>query len=769
MKKNIFFSLTLIGLTAISSEIILVREFLTVFYGNELSIGFLLFVWLMGGALGAAAGSFFYRIKEAPSGALTEKNAANLLYSETALSLLIPASLALAKITRIIFGIGLGELVCLPVMLVWSLACIMPVSAVLGFMFVTGCYLYKAKEGALEKKIAGAYFLESVGALAGGFLTTVILVRCFHNLEIAFFLSILNLTAANLLARTFLAEQRVLKLSLAILLLTFIIFSLGPVKMLDERLSGLKWRGATLIKNEDSIYGNVALARIAGQYTFFSNGLYMLSAPDKATAEEKVHFAMLSHPDPKSVLLIGGGAGEELSEILKYPVDKIIYVELDPLIIKMAKIYLNREPWYRLDNPRVNIINTDARFYVKTVNEKFDAALICLPDPYTAQINRFYTREFYEELKRILNDNGIVSFGVLSSENYISPEQAEFLRSLYATLNEVYPDVKIIPGDTAFFLASPAKNTIDLDYNKLEKKRARENIETYFIRPFYLFSKLSKDRISYMDNLVGKGEGKIKASINTDFNPISYYHDMVLWSAYQSFKVSRFFDAVRKLGFRKIFAAACIVLAILVSLAGKKTDFKNAAVLFSLGTTGFSEMAFQLVIMLTFQIFYGYLYYKIGLIFTAFMAGLAAGTFFILRRLDSIKKLYNTYIKIQASVLVYPLALLVIFKVMSATGASSGFGAELVFTSLPFIAGFVGGVQFAAANKLYLKGSGAVRRAAGITYASDLAGSCAGAILVSAFMIPLTGVYGTCISVVFLNLLAFILLLFGKRASQTCV
>ncbi|GAI05194.1 unnamed protein product, partial [marine sediment metagenome] len=130
------------------------------------------------------------------------------------------------------------------------------------------------------------------------------------------------------------------------------------------------------------------------------------------------------------MLLIGGGAGEIMKEILKYPVESVDYVELDPSIISFAKKFLRDESFYRLNDPRVNVINEDGRYFVKNTENRYDVVIINLPNPYTAQINRFYTEEFFKEVRKILAEGAIVGFSVTSSENYLSKEQSLFLKSL---------------------------------------------------------------------------------------------------------------------------------------------------------------------------------------------------------------------------------------------------------------------------------------------------------------------------------------------------
>ena len=89
-------------------------------------------------------------------------------------------------------------------------------------------------------------------------------------------------------------------------------------------------------------------------------------------------------------------------------VQAVDYVELDPLILALGKRYLPAN----LADGRIRVINTDGRLFVKQTREKYDVAIIDVPAPATAQLNRFYTVEFLEEVKRVLARDGVVCFAL---------------------------------------------------------------------------------------------------------------------------------------------------------------------------------------------------------------------------------------------------------------------------------------------------------------------------------------------------------------------
>jgi spermidine synthase len=186
--------------------------------------------------------------------------------------------------------------------------------------------------------------------------------------------------------------------------------------------------------------------------SFYENGLLTFTYPDLLAAEETVHLALLQHQNPQAILLIGGGVGGRLNEILKTSsVQQVDYVELDPRLIELSRQFLPPKETEVLNDSRVNIYNQDGRFFVKNTKNSYDVVIIDLPDPHNTMVNRFYSLEFFTEVKRVLKPDGIISFTVTSSENVIGSMLEQFLQCLYNTLNAAYPHVIVLPGNQAHF------------------------------------------------------------------------------------------------------------------------------------------------------------------------------------------------------------------------------------------------------------------------------------------------------------------------------
>ena len=747
MKKRIIFALILAGITSMSSQIVLMRELLVVFYGNELSLGITLASWLFWIAFGSWAVGRWVADK------IKEKIVVFSL-CEIILAFFLPLSVLAVRLIPLIFKFSPGEIIGVLPMSIATFILLAPICILGGFLFVLGCEIYRVSSGGAVQ-IGHVYILEAIGASIGGLLTSLFLISYFNPLYIMFLVGLLNLLVACLL----LWKRRILFSFATIILLGFVfLLVLGRVDSLRKSSLNQQWRTYELLASENSVYGNITVTKRENLFSVFANGLYNFTIPDELTSERNAHFPLLEHPNPKEILLIGGGSSGLLRQVLKHPVREVDYVELDSLVIELARRYLPSNE--ALNDPRVKIISDmDGRLFIKRTNRNYDVVIINLPGPHTAQLNRFYTREFYAEVKDALKDKGILSFCLHSNPNYISQEQVQLYLTLKNTLQEVFPEVKITPGQTNYFLASKQKGILSLDWRILMQRLRERNVDAKYMRGYYLFSELSDERIDFFNKRLGQMQ---VSAINTDFHPIAYYYDMVLWSTFFKYNLKSLFKVINP---KKIYIVCiCIYLFLLIPIWLKviKRRIPSWAVLTCMGTSGFAEISFQIVTLLSFQVLYGYVYYKLGIILTSYMIGLVFGGWLITKRLKRQRGDYKLFIKTQVAIFIYPLILPILFWAFSSLKGETSFwfGSNIIFPFLPIVAGLIGGFQFPLANSLYLKTKSAkVGYSAGLTYGLDLFGSCLGALLTSIFLIPIIGIPLTCLLVAGLNLIGLILLL----------
>lgn len=740
-----------------AAQIVFLREFLITFYGNEISIGIILAGWLAWGAVGSL---FLGRAADAV------RSKERLFYiCQVLLAAILPLALLGIRLSKSFMGITTGEIVgYLPMILsTFSLLCLP--CATLGFMFVLGCRIFADGAEAPAERIARAYMTESAGAIFGGAAVSYILIPYMGSFGIILLLSALNIAAALGMqghdpSRRAAGTARLITASAALLALA--VFFTGGGKEIERFSLGRLWSGFDVLESKNSIYGNVTVTKKGSQVSFYDNGLHLYTVPDPLFAEHAVHFPMLENKDPRDILIIGGGVGGLLKETLKYPVKSVDYVELDPLIINMARRDLLSADKVFLDDPRVRILNEDGRFYVKRASKKYDCVIIALGDPYTAQINRFYTTDFFREIKRVLAPDGIASFALTSSPDYIGDELAAYLASVYSSARSVFPEVLAVPGDTMLFLASAKKGELTSDTDTLMGRMKSKGVETQYMRDYYLFDTLSPERMRYARSVLDKVRLPV---LNSDFRPVSYYFATVFWSTQFDTPLIRKF--LRSVSAGKIWIAtalACALIFVIGAFSGGR-ERRKRAVLAALLTGGFSQIIFQITTILAFQVIYGYLFYKIGIMITSFMLGLAAGSAFAARSLSRGTSGMRLFLFTQALICLFPLILIPVFMLFAGSGSNffDILGSDIIFPLLPAMAGIIGGIQFPAANKLYLSEHEEVGKVTGLSYGMDLLGACIGALVSSAFLIPILGIIGTCLLVTILNGTAFALILLSRK------
>jgi len=733
----------LMGVGALLAQIILLRELMVVFSGNELSTGVMMAAWLLWTALGSALlGWFSDRIKG---------KAFFFASVQLGLAAILPASFLLARYLRPLLGIPAGEIASLPQMVAGIFVLLIPFCLFSGFLFALGCSLLGEIIGKGARSVGMVYAYEAGGAGIAGVAFSVLLIHILNPWQVVL------LTASFLALSSFLLGRKlrfIAGLWMCILIGTLVFYG-ARLNLISQ---GWGWRGYQVTASEDTIYGNITVLSDGPQVSFFENGVWNFTHPDPQTAEEAVHFALLEHPQPRDLLLIGGGVGGLIGEALKHPsLRHVDYVELDPHLISMGRELLPAVASVLLDDPRVHIINTDGRRFVQRGGRTYDVIIIHLPDPTTAQINRCYTQEFFAEAKEILREGGVFSFAVTSSENVIGHTMAQFLGSIYWTMREVFPQVVVLPGPEARFLGSKTEGILTVDPAVLVQRARRRDLHVQYVREYYLLFNLSAERVRYLRSLLEGGKG---VAINKDLRPICYFYDIVLWSAQYTPILKRWFLWMLGLRVEWLFF---LIAALTLLLLWRRRQRSSAPLLWAVAVTGFSEIALEIILILCFQIIYGYLYYKIGMIITAYMIGLALGGWMITAVMGRITRSLRSLLMVQAGVALFAIGLLPLILGLHHGAFPSWISRfmEVVFPFLTLIAGFLGGVHFPLANKVYLGKREEIGRIGGLMNGVDLFGSAAGALVISVILLPIVGIAQGISLIVALNLSAILCLGMG--------
>ena len=321
----------------------------------------------------------------------------------------------------------------------------------------------ETKQGRVNRVRAMDY----VGALIGGLLFPLVLLRFFETFTIGFLAALVNLLIAWYILFAHGGTRRLfLRYSLSIVLFVSLIVGFLNLRPLEQFLLKrfyyaleiwLPWDFLPLpadmpyIERVSSPYQKIDLVHdFLGAPSDILREAYTTKFEDQpdfpvevclhlnfdnqfcSTYEEVYHeyFAhvpiIATRTVPEEVLIVGGGDGILIKELLKYhQVKKITHVDLDGVFIEWvmnhpAMSYLNQGA---LENPRVTRKILDGYIYMRTSDDMFDAIYLDLPDPTDYHLSRLYSREFYSAVRRHVKEGGFIAFDAGGVALYDSPDK----------------------------------------------------------------------------------------------------------------------------------------------------------------------------------------------------------------------------------------------------------------------------------------------------------------------------------------------------------
>jgi spermidine synthase len=579
-------------------------------------------------------------------------------------------------------------------------------------------------------RVARVYIIESLGAALGGFFLQWALLPRLSNWGAAAAVGAFGLALINLFPEP--RRRRLSSLAVLGVLAALVVFDLPSQRAY--------WKPFSFAGGRDTRYGKLQVVKTGEQMSFYANGARVFSRPDPAAGEDAVHFALLQDPLAANVLLIGGGAGGSLDEVLKYPRARVDYVELDPELIVLAREFLGEDARRALDDRRVRLYFQDGRRFLQTTRKRYEMIILDLPGPATAQLNRFYTREFFELTRQRLSAGGVFSFGAASSENYIGPELRDLLASLHGTLASVFPTVKVVPGDRNIFLASTGP--LSIDPAELDRRIRANGLETTYVNGAFLYSRLHPLRVNYLEGRLSDGA----ARLNSDLTPATFFFESLFWS-----RQFRGLETKALRGFASLPVPVLLAFPLALLLPWlvlfRVRRSRSGYLLTPLVIMGLTSIIVEVVVLVWFQSLYGYLYGRIALLLSSFMLGLFAGAW------ASSLAGSASMGRLSISSLGVVLLLAAFLAVMPARPTAG------VPFLLLFLFGALAGDIFIVANRLLL----GVRKGYGFGYGLELLGSFLGALATSSLLIPLAGLRALLASLLVLNLLGLAFLLTRPR------
>lgn len=745
MNIAVILAVFIAGLSGIIAQILLLRELLVCFLGNELTLGIILSNWLIAEALGVFA--FGKLIDRA-------KNKVDIfIYLLISFSLFLPVCVYLSRIFKPLIGISPGETIGIAAIFFSSFIIIFAPAFFHAALFSCGCKLISEDSKKTVFLIGNLYSVELLGTIIGGVFSSYVLLLYLNSFQVVFIVSAANLILCLIFLKY--SANKILKYIIIGVVGGFIYLAAsGSLGSLHKISIERQFSPNKVLDYRNSVYGNIAVTNKEGQNTFFYNGIPLITTPfsDITFVEEFGNFPLFFHEDPREILVLGSGMGGLIAEILKHPVKKIDYVELDPLIIKMLKKFPSDITKKEFSDQRVHISNTDSRFFIRRAADKYDVVLIGFTAPWDLSINRLFTSEFFSLVKARLSDKGIIAFCLPGSLSYISKELKNLNACIFNALKINYAYTRIIPGDYNMFLSSNNPEIMAVNPDLIAERITRLGIKTNSLVPAYLNYRFDKKSVVWFEQSMAQAG----AHINQDMKPYAVFQMLVLWNKQFSSSIARILRALSDFNLRGSFLWVFILTALFFAIFKLSRNIKKFSIAYCIATTGFFSMLLNLVLIFSFQVFYGYIYHMIGVLTSVLMAGVCLGSFFMARYANQNRNDLRLFIQLECSIIIFTLfsALILIWM----PGCTRGYP-YFIFLILFFISGLFVGLEFPLANKIYLKNNQHVGGAVGTLYFADLLGGCIAGVIGGILLLPVLGLFNACVVIILFKLSSLVLLL----------
>jgi spermidine synthase len=515
----VYIVIALSGLTALSSEVLWTRTLSLLIGATTYTFSLILAVFLFGIGLGSSLGAALARTLGRPRVALAWVQLA-LCAAMAWTSYIVTESLPYwpvnpSIVTDFWFQFQLD--------LTRVLFAVLPPSILWGASFPLALASVASRDDDPARLVGGVYAANTLGAIVGS-LGSSLLLTIWLGSQKAQQLMILIAAASGLLL---LLRERVSAVAVGAATVAASVLAL-TVQPVPGILVAYGRYAVTQQGQSDIIYvgegwnASVAVSeRSNGVRNYHNAGKVQASSEPQDMRLQRMlgHLTTLIPKDPKKVLVIGCGAGVTAGAVSIEPrLERQVIAEIEPLVPRVVSEYFSEHNFAVVDNPKVEIHIDDARHYLFTTDEKFDAITSDPLDPWVKGAAMLYTREFFELVKQRLNPGGVVTLFVQLYES-----NTEAVKSEVGTFFEAFPNGMIFAntyngqGYDMVLLGQIEPTTIDLDEMEERLKRPEYAPIAQSLREIGMFSAV--DLFATYAGSAKDYEGWLKdAEINRDRN-----------------------------------------------------------------------------------------------------------------------------------------------------------------------------------------------------------------------------------------------------------
>jgi spermidine synthase len=464
----VYVAIALSGATALGAETIWMRLLSLTFGATVYTFSILLAVFLMGLGIGSAIGSGLSRVVR-PQIALG--------YSQllTAAAIAWTAFMVAKSLPYWPAPPDSSPWITFQVDLLRATFAMLPAALLWGASFPLALAAAAARDEDPARLVGGIYAANTAGAIAGALIFGIVLIPVVGTLQSQQMLILLAAASALCMLLPVVGRQRPMLGAVTLLGTAAIAGSLAwTVPPIPDNLIAYGRRFLTTMGRAQILYvaeglnSTIAVSDWDDVLQFHVSGKVEASTGsyDMRLQRTLGHMPALLHPQPRSALVVGFGAGVTAGSFTLHPgVQRIVICEIEPLIPPVATRYFGRENYNILTDPRTEMVYDDARHYILTSAERFDIITSDPIHPWVKGSATLYTKEYFEMVKSHLNPGGIVTQWVPLYETDL-----DTVKSVVATFFDVFPAGTIWAnedllqgGYDVFLLGQTAPMTIDVD------------------------------------------------------------------------------------------------------------------------------------------------------------------------------------------------------------------------------------------------------------------------------------------------------------------
>lgn len=620
------------GLFTIAAQALLFREFVTTFEGNDISVGIFFGCWFCWVALGAA---LVYRAKY-----IADKLLRNI---EFLLLAFLPAFVlewVLIVQARELAGIASYTLWSVRDILLLAFLVNTPVSIVTGMFFPIACR-WVQQDAAFA--VSRVYIIEAAGSFLGGLGTTVLLGLGVSSARIFFMLAFV-LSCSAFCVQTAKSRQEGTTQSFALRLLAFCLpvlvllcLAVGVDKTLTRHVRIMKW---TKLLPRDALLGSFQTAQAEylygiyqGQWIAVREGSTCEVLPNQEAAGRIAAICLSQNPAAKAVLVVGSGLGL-CYQFLQLPQIQVIsWAHCDSEYVQKVEAFIPAE--LKISDARFHRAAGDVRSLLTEKKQYYDVVIVNLPEATSSVLNRYYTVEFYRQVKESLSPDGLLAVRVAGGENIMGTELINLGASTKITLQKVFAKLVLVPGEDSWFIASDCEK-ITGEPGILRDHFAKIDGASQVFSAQALLSVYLPDRADAALKNYAEADLPQNLLVNQDGRPLTHLYSLLLAAKQSGAPVTRLLKHLALAGPLVYIVPMLVLIAvrglyILTQSTGRKStagqqprrsSFDSMFLIFSAGLIGIGAV---IVLMYLYQTRFGSLYLHVGIISSLFMVGLTTG------------------------------------------------------------------------------------------------------------------------------------------------